>query len=62
MKTIIEIMKSLVEMNNWTVTRFDLQSYNYGNGIEGYAGYLDVVEIEKRIIIRHNGSFEYLDK
>lgn len=47
-------------MNNWTVTRFDLHAYDYGYGIDGYAGYLDVVEVEKRIIIRKDGSFEFI--
>lgn len=62
MTTIIRVMESLVKMNGWTVTRFDVQAFNYGKGIEGYAGYLDTVENEKRIIIRHDGSFEYSDK
>lgn len=60
MTTIIRIMESLVKMNNWTVTRFDLQAYDYGYGIDGYAGYLDVVEVEKRIIIRKDGSFDFI--
>lgn len=60
MFVVIEVMKSLVSMFGWTVLRFDLQSYNYGNGIEGYAGYLDVEELEgRRVIIRSDGSFEY---
>lgn len=60
MTTIIRIMESLVKMNNWTVTRFDLHAYDYGYGIDGYAGYLDVVEVEKRIIIRKDGSFDFI--
>lgn len=59
MSTVIRVMESLVKMNGWTVRRFDIQSFDYGNGIEGYAGYLDVEELKKRIIIRGDGSFEY---
>lgn len=60
MIVVMQVMKSLVSMFGWTVLRFDVQSYNYGHGIEGYAGYLDVEELEgKRIIIRSDGSFEY---
>lgn len=57
MKTVMRVMESLVKMNGWTVTRFDLQHFNY-NGIEGYAGYLDTQETE-RIVIHDDGSFEY---
>lgn len=59
MKTIIKVMESLVALNNWKVKRFDIQSFNHGYGIEGYAGYLTVEGIEKTLIIRHDGSFEY---
>lgn len=60
MIVVMEVMKSLVSMFGWTVLRFDVQSYNYGNGIAGYAGYLDVEELEgKRVVIRSDGSFEY---
>lgn len=59
MVTVIRVMESLVKMNGWTVRRFDIQSFDYGHGIEGYAGYLDVEELKKRIIIRGDGSFEY---
>lgn len=59
-KVVIEVMKSLISMFGWTVLRFDIQCYNYGHGISGYAGYLDVEELEgKRIVIRSNGSFDY---
>lgn len=61
MCTVIEIMKSLVKMNNWKVQRFDLQYYNYGKGVEGYTGYLDVETIEPTIIIKMNGSFEFAE-
>lgn len=62
MITVLRVMESLVKINGWTVTRFDLQAFNYGNGIEGYAGYLDTVENDKRIVIHHDGSFEFLNK
>lgn len=60
MIVVMEVMKSLVSMFGWTVLGFDVQSYNYGNGIAGCAGYLDMEELEgKRVVIRSNGSFEY---
>lgn len=62
MKTIIRVMESLVKMNGWTVTRFDIQAYDHGFGVTGYAGYLDTKENDKRIIIRGDGSFEFLDR
>lgn len=62
MIVVMEVMKSLVSMFGWTVMRFNVQTYNYGHGIAGYAGYLDVEELEgKRVIIRSNGSFEYTE-
>ena len=59
MNTVLKVMESLVKMNGWTVTRFDLQAYDYGKGIEGYAGWLWIEESEKRIVIRNDGSFDY---
>ena len=59
MQTVVKVMLSLVSLNSWTIKRFDVQAYDYGHGIEGYAGYLDVVELNKRIVIHHDGSFEY---
>ena len=61
MNTIIKVMESLVKMNNWKVTRFDIQAYDHGHGISGYCGYLDT-EGNKRIIIRNDGSFEYIER
>lgn len=59
MLTVIKVMESLVHMNKWTVRRFDLQAFDYGSGICGYAGYLDVEECDERIVIRHDGSFVF---
>lgn len=59
LSTVIAVMESLVKLNKWTVLRFDIQAfYTKYTDINGYAGYLDVKEIDKRIIIRGNGSFE----
>ena len=58
MATVIKVMESLVKFNNWKVERFDIQAFNYGHGIEGYAGYLKV-EGHDMIIVRGDGSFEY---
>lgn len=58
-KTVLRVMESLVKFNGWTVERFDVQAFSLKGNIEGYAGYLDVKEIDKRIIIRGDGSFEY---
>ena len=62
METVLKVMESLVKINDWTVIRFDLHSYNYGHGIEGYAGYLDVEEETKRLIIHSDGSFEWSER
>lgn len=59
MNTVIKVMESLVALNNWKVTRFDIQHYKYGDNIEGYAGYLSVEDIDNTLIIRNDGSFEY---
>lgn len=58
MSTVIRVMESLVKFNGWNVERFDIQAFNYGHGIEGYAGYLKV-EGHDTIVIRGDGSFEY---
>ena len=62
MKTVLKVMESLVKLNGWTVTRFDMQSYNYGHGIAGYAGYLDIEEESRRLIIHDDGSFEWSEQ
>ena len=59
--TVTRVMESLVKLNNWTVKRFDVHYYNYGNGIEGYSGYLDIKENPKQLVIRGDGSFEFID-
>ena len=53
MNTIINVMKSLVEFNGFSVTRFDIQGYVNGK----YVGYLYTKESEV-ITIREDGSFE----
>ena len=58
-KTVLRVMESLVKFNGWTVKRFDVQAFYLKGNIEDYAGYLDVKELDKRIIIRGDGSFEY---
>ena len=61
LSTVMRVMESLVKMNGWTVTRFDIQYYNHG-GFDGYSGWLDIAENSKRIVIRGEGSFEFIDK
>lgn len=64
METIMNIAKSLVNINKeWKVLRLDIQHYNHGYGISGYAGYLDY-EFEgtkNSIRIHDNGDFEIND-
>ena len=57
--TVMKVFESLVKLNNYNVTRFDIQHYNYGNEIEGYCGYLYTED--KTILIRGEGSFEIKD-
>lgn len=58
LNTVIRVMESLVKLNGWTVVRFDIQAFDHGHGITGYAGYLDIEEDKRRIVIRGDGSFE----
>ena len=60
MKTIINVMNSLVKMNDWKVERFDIQHFNIGYGIDGYVGYLYILG-KKTLKIREDGSFEFLE-
>lgn len=62
LQTIIRVMESLVKMNGWTVERFDIQAFDYGTGVAGYAGYLDIKENNERLIIRGDGSFSFSEK
>lgn len=59
MSTVIRVMESLVKLNDWKVERFDIQAYDYGGGCEGYVGYLRIEGIDKTLIIRKDGSFEW---
>lgn len=61
MSTIIKIMESLVKMNGWEVERFDIQAYHFGNGIDGYVGYLTIKGEPKTLLIRKGGSFEWFN-
>ena len=61
LQTIMRIMESLVKMNKWTVERFDIQGFNYGSGISGYAGYLHITGKNEHLVIRCDGSFEWLE-
>ena len=58
MSTIMRIAESLVNMNNWTVSRLDIQG-RYGDdseGIESYVGYLDIKGIGG-VMINDDGTF-----
>lgn len=60
MKTLINVMNSLVKMNDWKVERFDIQHFNHGYGIGGYVGYLYILG-KNTLIIREDGSFEFME-
>ena len=62
MKTILKVMESLVKINGWTVRRFDLQAYYHGNEIVGYAGFLDIEESSRGLIIHDDGSFVWSER
>ena len=55
---VINVMRSLVTTYGWIVTRFDVMSFDYGEGIEEYRGYLDC-EGHTRLYINSDGSFTY---
>ena len=63
MVTVMNIVKGIVKTMGLTVIRCDIQSYNYGNGIEGYTAYLDAEKdgvILDRLAIHHDGSMEFI--
>ena len=62
MKIIMNVMESLVTMNGWTVERFDIQRKEI-LGSELYTGFLTVKETAiNDIMIREDGTFEFMDK
>lgn len=61
MNTIITVMKSLVALNGWEVERFDLHSMEL-RCQSYYSAYLYIKGIDKRILIRQDGSFEWYDE
>lgn len=62
MDTVIKVFESLVKLNNYEVERFDLQAYDYGNGIAGYVGIMYIKGMKKTLIIHHNGSFDWSER
>ena len=61
MLTIMRIFESLVKANGWEVTRFDLQ-LNSAKGIKDwYAGWLWIKGEERKMVIREDGSFEWIE-
>ena len=62
MNTILKVFESLVKLNAWQIRRFDLQSFDYGHGIEGFAAYVHIDGEKRTLIIHDNGEFEWLDK
>lgn len=61
LNTVIKVFESLVKMNNWEVERFDIQAYNYGNGICGYAGFATIKSLNRVrvLVVRGDGSFDW---
>lgn len=59
MITVMNIVKGIVKTMDLTVTRCDIQAYNYGNGIEGYTAFVDVekdgIKLD-RLAIHDDGS------
>lgn len=60
-QTVVKVFESLVKMNKWEVVRFDIQAYNYGKGIEGYAGWATIQGIKEPLVVRGDGSFEFIE-
>ena len=61
MNTIIAVMKSLVDMNEWVVERFDIQRITLPGGAFHYKAHLYVKSFGAHIIIRQDGSFYWDD-
>ena len=62
MKTILNVMESLVKINGWTVRRFDLQAYYHEEELVGYAGFLDIEDASRRLVIHDDGSFAWSER
>lgn len=62
LNTVIKVFESLVKMNNWEVERFDIQAYNHGNGICGYAGLATIKGFNKVLVVRGDGSFDWKEQ
>lgn len=62
MKTVMRVFESLVKLNGWEVERFDLQR-NSAKGIDDwYAGWLWIKGEDRKLVIREDGSFEWVDR
>lgn len=62
MSTIMRIAESLVIMNDWTVSRLDIQGRRYcddSEKIESYVGYLDIKGIGT-VMINNDGTFHMM--
>ena len=59
MNTIIAVMKSLVDMNEWVVERFDIQRITLPGGAFHYKAHLYIKFFDAHIIIRQDGSFNW---
>lgn len=62
LNTVIKVFESLVKMTNWEVERFDIQAYDYGKGICGYAGMATIRGFNRVLVVRSDGSFDWREQ